>query len=336
MDRNNIDALLGQVDLIGLVQQAGGQLKKNGDSWRCACPLHGGANESSFAVFIGDDGLHHWKCFSDCNTGGDAIEFVKKWKGLDFLRAVEFLGGKEYKPDPEELARIAAERNKSAQERAERERRIAEQTLADLRHAEKHLYYHEHAADWVVQEWRRRGLDEGWQGFWYLGGCEDFIINDGYHTPTITIPIFNERRDILNIRHRLIKPQNPNDKYRPERAGLKQVPFLALPELGFNGDEIVVVEGEIKAAVTYSIVGSMDIQVIGVPGQGMYKHLTGELKGKRVTVCPDPGAEEPAFQFARAVGGRYFTLPGKIDDYILETNTTQDDLFNLIKFARKA
>jgi len=334
MDRIDIEKLLLQTDLFELVSQAGGVMKKNGDGWRGACPIHVGSNETAFSIFVGDDGLYYWKCFSDCNAGGDAIEFVKLWRGLDFLRAVEYLGGNT-QCDPEELARLAKERNQKAQERAERERRIAEQTLTDLRHAEKHLYYHEHAHPWVKNEWQRRGLDESWQGFWYLGGCEDFVINDGYHTPTITIPIFNERREILNIRHRLMKPQTPKDKYRPERTGLRQVPFLAMPEMGYHVDEILVVEGEIKAAVTYSIMGGMDIQVIGVPGQGMFKHLVDELKDKKIIVCPDPGAEEPAYQFAKDVGGRYFTLPGKIDDYLLETNATADDIFKFMKYARK-
>lgn len=334
MDRSNIDALLIQTDLLGLVQQAGGVMRKNGDGWRGACPLHHGNNETSFSLFVGDDGLYYWKCFSDCSAGGDAIEFVKLWQGLDFLRAVEYLGG-NVQSDPEEIARLAEERNRRAQERAERERKIAENTLADLRQAEKHIYYHEHATALIRDEWMRRGLNEDWQGFWYLGGCEDFIINDGYHTPTITIPIFNQHRQILNIRHRLLNPQSPKDKYRPERTGLKQVPFLALPELGIDGEEILVVEGEIKAAVTYSIIGGMDIQVIGVPGQGMYKHLSDELKDKKVVVCPDPGAEKPAYDFARSINGRVFTLPMKIDDYILETEATKDDLFNFMKYARK-
>ena len=328
------EEVLIQADLLDLAQKAGGVMKKNGDGWRGACPLHSGTNETAFSIFKGDDGLDYWKCFSDCNTGGDAIEFVRIWRGLDFLRAIEYLGG-NIQTDPEELARLVKERSQKAHERAERERRIAEQTLLDLRHTEKHIYYHEHAAEWAKQEWTRRGLGESWQGFWYLGGCEDFIINDGYHTPSITIPIFDEKREILNIRHRLMNPQNPKDKYRPERTGLRQVPFLALPEIGYYVDDILVVEGEIKAAVTYSVIGGMDIQVVGVPGQGMFKHLVDDLKGKRVVVCPDPGAEKSAYEFAKAVGGRYFTLPGKIDDYILETDATKNDLYNFMKYARK-
>jgi len=335
MNKIDIDALLQSIDLAELVSQAGGKLRHNGDGYRCACPLHGGSNESSFSVFRGDDGLFYWKCFADCDAGGDSIEFVKLWKGLDFLRAVEYLGGKDYQADPDELARMAEERHKRQEERAERERKIAEQTLADLRTAERHLYYHEHAPEWVRVEWEQRGLDWGWQGFFFLGGCDDFIINDGYHTPTLTIPILDEQRELLNIRHRLLKPQNPQDKYRPERVGLKQVPFLALPELGYDGEVILVVEGEVKAAVTYSRIGEMDWQVIGVPGQGMYKHLIDQLLGKNVIVCPDPGAEAPARDFSIAVGGRYFELPGKIDDFILETGADNDVLHSFVKQARK-
>lgn len=335
MDRNKIDGLLSQVNLLELVQQAGGVMRQNGSGFRGTCPLHHGNNQTSFSIFIGDDGLFYWKCFSDCDAGGDAIEFVKLWKGLDFLRAIEYLGGADYKTDPEELARIAIERNRKAQERAEREKRIADQTLEDLRHAERHLYYHEHAPAWTKDKWIERGLDESWQGFYYLGGCEDFVINDGYHTPTLTIPILAPDMQLLNIRHRLLKPQAPNDKYRPEKSGLKAEPFLALPELGYDGDFILVVEGEIKAAVTFAYAGIMDWQIIGVPGQGMYKHLIEKLKGKNVVVCPDPGAEKPALEFAEFVDGRYFTLPDKIDDWILATGADKNDIYSFVKQARK-
>jgi len=336
MERTEIDGVLAQADLLTLVEQAGGQLRRYGDGWRGACPLHGGTNETAFSIFTGDDGFYHWKCFADCDAGGDAIEFVKLWKGLDFKSAVEYLGGEHYNADPKELARIAQERAERAAKKLEQEIQRAKQALDDLRQAERHLYYHEHAANWMREEWNRRGLDESWQGFYYLGGCEDFVINDGYHTPTLTIPIFNADRQVLNIRHRLMKPQNPQDKYRPDRPGLRASPFLGLPELGYDGETVLVVEGEIKAAVTFSTIGGMDWQVIGVPGQVMYKHLFDDLNGKNVVVCPDPGAEEPALEFAKSIGGRYFTLPAKIDDWILEVEADKDDIYSLVKQARKA
>ena len=333
MDKNRITAVLVQTDLLELAEQAGAILKQNGKEWRSACPLHKGNNETSFVIYPGSDGLYRWQCYADCDNGGDAIEFVKAWKGLDFLRAVEYLGGKD-DIDPEELARIATERAKKAAERLEEEIRKAQRILEDLRETEKHLKYHENMQSWAREEWQRRGLGD-WMEFWYLGGCEDFTINNGYHTPTITIPIFNESREVLNIRHRLMKPQDPKDKYRPETTGLKAVPFLALPELGYDGDVVLVVEGEIKAAVTYSTIGGMDIQVIGVPGQGMYKHLFDKLEGKEVVICPDPGAEQTALDFAKRIGGRYFTLPSKIDDWILETQADRNDIYAFIKQARK-
>jgi len=335
MDRTAIEAVMEQTDLLALVEQAGGQMKKNGDGWRGTCPLHKGDNPTSFSIFKGTDGLDRWQCFADCNTGGDSIEFIRQWRGLDFKNAIEYLGGSGYQVDPQELARLASERAEGAAKRLEQEIEQAQKILADLQQAEKHLQYHDHAPAWTKEAWTKRGLDESWQGFYYLGGCADFLINDGYHTPTLTIPIFDEKRDVLNIRHRLLKPQTPHDKYRPERPGLRSVPFLALPELGYDAELTVVVEGEIKAAVTYSRIGGIDWQIIGVPGQGMLKHMAEKLAGKNVVGCPDPGAEKAMYDFLQLVGGRYFELPDKIDDWILEVNADKDDIYSLVRQARR-
>ncbi len=83
--------LLERVQLEDLVGKAGGKLHRSGHELRGACPLHGGDNRTAFAVYEGDDGLHHWRCYSNCNAGGNALDFVIRWKGMDFLEAVKFL-----------------------------------------------------------------------------------------------------------------------------------------------------------------------------------------------------------------------------------------------------
>jgi len=336
MNRDKIDAILTQTDLLLLVEKAGGAMTPRGDGYHGACPLHAGKNKNAFSIFRGDDGLMRWHCFADCNHGGDAIEFVKTWLGLDFNKSLEYLGGDTISYDPTTVAIIAQERARRAAEKLEQEIKNAQRALEDLRKAERHVYYHEHAPAWTCDEWRKRGLDKSWQGFYSLGGCEDFVINSNYHSPTLTIPIFDPKRNLLNIKHRLLKPQKETDKYRPEKSGLGKFPvFLGLPELGYDGDTILVVEGEIKAAVTYATIGGMETQVIGVPGQGMYKELITKLQGKHVVVCPDPGAEKAGYEFAKSVDGYYFELPAKIDDWILETGAKKDDIHVLIKQARK-
>lgn len=327
----NVNEIIAKTDLRALVEKAGGKVEKN----RCACPIHGGHDASAFSLFR-KGGRDLWKCFSGDCGGGDAIDFVMKWREYDFKKACEFLGG-DVHSDPVEMERLARERVERARIELEQKQNEYDAALKELQFAQKHLHYNETMGDWARHMWTTRGLDEGLQDFFTLGACNDFTVNDDYHTPTLTIPIFGEERQLLNIKHRLINPPKPNDKYRPETWGLGAFPpFLAIPQMGFDGDLIVVVEGEIKAMVTWATISGMDIQTVGVPGKSEFGKISGKLNGKNVVVIPDPGAEREAFAFAKSVQARYLPMPAKVDDYIIETGIGMDGFYNLIKQSRKA
>jgi len=326
----NIEGVLAKTDLFDLVEKAGGEIGRDG---RCACPLHGGKDANAFHVYA-DSGKQKWKCFSGDCGGGDALDFVQKWRGWDLEQAYEFLGG-EQQYDPQEMKRLADERHVRAQaELLDKQQRV-EAARKELQVAEKHLFYHDTMGEWAVDMWNRRGLDEGLQSFFTLGACSDFVVGD-YHTPTLTIPIFSEENTLLNIKHRLVNPKNPKDKYRPETHGLGVFPpLLAIPAMGYDGELIIVVEGEIKAMVTWAHLPASDFQVIGVSGRNSFKPLTEKLFGKKVVVIPDPGAEKEAFEFARSVQGRIFYAPEKIDDYLISASITSDNFYNALRQARK-
>ena len=327
----NIEAVLQKTDLTELVRMAGGEPDRNG---RCACPLHGGKDTNAFHVYT-DSGKQKWKCFSHDCGGGDALDFVQKWRGWDLKQSYEFLGG-EQQYDPQEMKRLADERHARAVIELEDKQRRMEAARKELQVAEKHLYYHQNMGAWAVNMWNARGLDEGLQAFFTLGGCDDFIVSE-HHTPTLTIPIFSEENELLNIKHRLVNPKNPKDKYRPETHGLGAFPpLLTSPAMGYDGELIVVVEGEIKAMVTWAKLPAFDFQVIGVGGKNAFKPLAEKLFGKRVIVIPDPGGEKEAVELARMVAGRVLYLPAKVDDYLIETNATSDNFYQALRQARKA
>lgn len=326
----NVEQIIAKTDLRELVEKAGGQVNKN----RCACPIHGGQDTNAFAIYH-KDGRDYWKCFSNDCGGGDVIDFVMKWRGYDFKQACEFLGG-DVHADPVEMERLARERVERAKVELEQKQNAYEAALKELQFAQKHLHYHDTMKEWAREMWVARGIDEGLQDFWTLGACEDFTINGDYHTPTLTIPIFSETRDLLNIKHRLINPQKPNDKYRPEKSGLGPFPpFLAIPEMGYDGDLIVVVEGEIKAMVTWATISGIDVQTIGIPGRSQFKSIADKVRGKNVVVIPDPGAEKDAFDFAKSIQARYLPMPSKVDDYIIETGIGSNNFYSLIKQSRR-
>lgn len=322
----NVNEILDNADLRDLVEKAGGHINKG----RCACPIHGGKNETAFVIYH-KDGRDLWSCKSGDCGGGDAIDFVQKWRSVDFKSACEFLGG-NVQADPVQMEKLARERVERARVELEEKHLKYEAALKELQVAEKHLFYHNTKKQWATDMWAARGLDAGLQDFFTLGACDDFTINDGYHTPTLTIPILDEQRNLLNIKHRLINPPKPTDKYRPEKSGLGTFPpFLAIPEMGFDGGLIIVTEGEIKAMVTWAGMSEGDIQVIGVPGRTQFKNIADKLQNKNVIVVPDPGAEKDAYDFAKSINARYLPMVEKIDDYIIATEIGSNDLYKLFK-----
>lgn len=326
----NIDDILAKANLRELVERAGGELNKD----RCACPIHGGHDKTGFSIYH-KDGRDLWQCFSGDCGGGDAIRFVEVWQGKSFKDACAFLGG-DVLLDLVEMERLARERHAKAV--AEREAAEAKEQARrkELQTEQKHLQYHNGMTDYFIDQWLKRGIDESWQGFYSVGACDDFVINDGWHTPTLTIPIFDVSYEVLNIKHRLLNPQNPKDKYRPERSGLGAFPpLLTFPDKGFDGKVTWVIEGEIKAMVTATICPDSDWQFIGVPGRTQYKGLIDKLNGKNVIVVPDPGAEKDAAEFCRAVSGRWLSLPDKIDDMINAQGYDGSWLQSIERQARK-
>lgn len=348
----DVNAVLSKADLIEYVNQAGGEVKKSGEAtWSSHCPLHGGDNKTAFSIYH-SKGKTLWHCFTGSCGGGDAISFVEKWQGFTesepngrrltvFQQACEWILG-ERVSDPQAMHESAARRLEEARIDLEAAKEREEIRRKEFQQAERHLMYFNHAREnrYFVELWEVRGIDEGMQEFWTLGGCSDFVVGNGHHTPTITIPFFDERRELLTISHRLINPPQPNDKYRPDRTGLKAHPFLAVPEMGYDGDLIWVGEGAIKAMVTWTR-GDSGWQCIGMPGQE-FRSLVDVLKpvGSRVIVVSDPptpknqSSVEKAATLAIGIGGRLLSPPAKMDDWILATGMTKDDLFAMSKQAR--
>jgi len=235
------------------------------------------------------------------------------------------------------MKRLADARHAQAKADLEDKERRMEAARRELQVASKHLWYHQNMQNWGRDMWIERGLDEGLQDWFTLGACDSFSVNANYQTPTLTIPIIGDDMQLLNIKHRLIHPQKPNDKYRPETSGLGAFPpLLAVPSMGYDGDLVIVVEGEIKAMVTWSRIDTMDIQVIGVGGKDSFMRLSDKLAGKKVIVIPDPNYEKEAAALAKKLSGKILEVPMKIDDYLLETGIKGNNFHSLLRQARKA
>ena len=77
-----------RIDIIDLVSEAGVKLRKSGSSYSGFCPFHDNKRTPAFVVWP-DTGT--WKCFGQCNEGGDIFKFVMKKNGWDFKEALQNL-----------------------------------------------------------------------------------------------------------------------------------------------------------------------------------------------------------------------------------------------------
>lgn len=81
------DIIRQKIDLPQFIQEyANVELTRSGNGWRCACPIHGSSNPSSFLV--DDKGTYY--CFS-CNSSGDVINFVADYDHITYNMAIEKL-----------------------------------------------------------------------------------------------------------------------------------------------------------------------------------------------------------------------------------------------------
>lgn len=118
----DVQALVQQVDLMALAQAAGATFDGRHSS---RCPLHQGDNPHAFHVYQ-RDGVWRWHCFTGCQAGGDAVEFVKRWRRTDFKGAVEelerWIGGAVAAPAASSERQADAARESAAPSETWRER----------------------------------------------------------------------------------------------------------------------------------------------------------------------------------------------------------------------
>lgn len=82
-----IDEIKARVDILDLVSESV-QLRRTGKNYIGFCPFHPNSRTPAFVVFP-DSGT--WRCFGQCNEGGDIFRFVMKKEGWDFSQALHVL-----------------------------------------------------------------------------------------------------------------------------------------------------------------------------------------------------------------------------------------------------
>jgi DNA primase len=82
-----IDEIKARIDIVDLVSETV-KLRRAGKSYSGFCPFHTNTRTPAFVVFP-DSGT--WRCFGQCNEGGDIFRYVMKKEGWDFSQSLKYL-----------------------------------------------------------------------------------------------------------------------------------------------------------------------------------------------------------------------------------------------------
>jgi DNA primase len=85
---STVDEIKSRIDIVDLVSEAGVKLRKAGKNYTGFCPFHSNTHTPAFVVWP-ESGT--WRCFGECNEGGDIFKFVMKKEGWDFKEALRHL-----------------------------------------------------------------------------------------------------------------------------------------------------------------------------------------------------------------------------------------------------
>jgi DNA primase len=87
---SSVEEIKARLDIVDLVSETV-QLRKSGKNYTGFCPFHSNTRTPSFVVFP-DTGT--WRCFGQCNEGGDIFKYAMKKEGWDFPDALRLLAEK--------------------------------------------------------------------------------------------------------------------------------------------------------------------------------------------------------------------------------------------------
>jgi DNA primase len=88
---STIDEIKSRIDIVDLVSEAGVKLRHAGRNYTGFCPFHDNKKTPAFVVWP-ETGT--WRCFGQCNEGGDIFKFVMKRENLDFKGALNKLAAR--------------------------------------------------------------------------------------------------------------------------------------------------------------------------------------------------------------------------------------------------
>ncbi len=101
-----VDEIKARLDIVDIVSETV-SLRHSGKNYTGFCPFHTNTKTPAFVVFPDSQ---TWRCFGQCNEGGDIFSYVMKREGWDFPEALRNLADRagvtlqEYTPEQQEQA----------------------------------------------------------------------------------------------------------------------------------------------------------------------------------------------------------------------------------------
>lgn len=274
------------------------------------------------------------QCGGAPHKGGEPPDRFRMWtqakgknKVFGWCRHCSYM----FFPDKDKpLSQEEVERWRKEQIAIEEERRRAAEHAIKLLKSEKlWVQYHKGLNDWAKEIIKSWGIRQDWADYWKLGLVADYTVyrknQDPYHSPAISIPVWQKGFELRNIKLRILNPKTDGDRYRSMYKTGEGLPFVSLPKL--ESKECLLVEGEKKAMVCAQW-SNQEYQVIGVPTKTPSENTLRMFdEFEKVTICLDPDAKikekngiSPLRRMIDILGKdrvRILDLPDKVDDMIV-------------------
>ena len=202
---NTIDEIKNKLDIVDIISESV-KLRRSGKNYTGFCPFHANTRTPAFVVFP-DTGT--WRCFGECNEGGDIFRYVMKKEGVDFRESLKMLA-KRAGIQLEPLTPQKIERN----EREDYLRKLLEEAVVFYRHQLINTDAGKKARIYLRE---KRGINPKTEEVWDLGYAPkswdavlNYLKNKGYPVKDmIEAGLLTERQDgkvYDRFRHRLMIP----------------------------------------------------------------------------------------------------------------------------------
>ncbi len=309
---SSIDEIKSRIDIVDLVSETV-KLRRAGKNFSGLCPFHSEKTPS----FIVSPDRGTWRCFGQCNEGGDIFSFVMKKEGWDFKETLRYLAQKAgvtleaYTPQQQE--------EKDANERL---RNLLEEAVNFYRHQllntpkgqEALAYLHEQRGltDATIETFGLGYAPDAWEAafghFTEKGYGEQELLDvgllsaresGGYYDRfrnRIMIPIRDERGRMAGFGARILDPNDvPKFLNSPDTALFSKSHLLYGLDRARKpiriADQAVIVEGYLDVIALHQAGFENEVSPMGTAlTEDQLRLLKRFTPGNRIVLALDPDA----------------------------------------------